>query len=163
MKNRSDWLKHVALGAASGFVGTLTIQALLSANQKWLPDALPPLRKDPGEFMVERAEEVLPEEIQSQVPDLLETGAARALALGYGLTFGVLYAALCPTGGPPVRDGFALGLANWAVGYLGWLPALELMSPVWQQEPQQVFAPVAEHVIYGMTTVAAYDWLVEHI
>ena len=52
-----------------------------------------------------------------------------------------------------------LGVACWAAGYMGWLPALGLIPPVWQQEAPQAVAPVAEHVAYGMATVAAYDWL----
>jgi len=153
----------IALGAAGGFVGTLAIQALLTGTQKWLPSATPPIRQDPGESMVEKAEEVLPEDTRQEIPDIVETGAARALAVGYGLTFGALYAALCPAGGPPHRDGPVLGLATWAVGYLGWLPALDLMPPVWRQEPLRALTPVAEHIVYGMATVAAYGWLVEQV
>jgi hypothetical protein len=56
-------------------------------------------------------------------------------------------------------DGAALGVACWAVEYAGGLPALGLMPPVWRQRAQQVIAPAAEHVAYGVATVAAHDWL----
>jgi hypothetical protein len=68
-----------------------------------------------------------------------------------------------PTGGPPLADGVILGVATWATGYLGWLPAAGLMPPVWQQTAPQAIAPIAEHALYGITTVATYGWLRERI
>ncbi len=155
----AHWLGRVALGAAGGFAGTLALQALLSASQKWLPSAAPPLRRHPGEFMVEKAEEVLPEQVRNRIPEAAEKATAQALGVGYGLAFGALYAALRPRGGSPLLDGVILGAAAWAAGYLGWLPALGLMRPVWKQDAPQALAPAAEHAVYGVVTVAAYDWL----
>jgi hypothetical protein len=51
--------------------------------------------------------------------NVVETTAARMLAVGYGLTFGSLYALLRPKGGSPLVHGVILGIANWAAGYLG--------------------------------------------
>jgi hypothetical protein len=160
---RSDWHKRIILGAAGGFIGTLAVQALLTADRKWLPHTAAPLRQDPGEFMVETVEERLPDPVRQCVPQWVETGAARMLAVGYGLTCGVLYTLLRPKGGSPLVDGVILGIATWAAGYLGWLPALGLMPPVWQQKAPQAIAPIAEHALYGMTTVATYDWLRERV
>jgi hypothetical protein len=159
MSIHDDWLKRIVLGAAGGIAGTLAIQALLTANQKWLPSTVPPIRQDPGEFMVEKGKDVLPEPVRQRIPQAVETGAARLLAAGYGLTFGALYALLRPQGGSPFVDGILLGLANWATGYLGWLPAAGLMPPIWRQKAPQAIVPVAEHVLYGMATVATYNWL----
>ena len=41
MSIRADWHKRIILGAAGGFIGTLAIQALLTASQKWLPNTVP--------------------------------------------------------------------------------------------------------------------------
>jgi hypothetical protein len=101
---RSDWRKRIILGAAGGFIGTLAIQALLTASQKWLPNTVPPLRQDPGEFMVKTGEEALPEAMRRRIPQVVETGATRMLAVGYGLTFGSLYTLLRPKGGSPFVD-----------------------------------------------------------
>ncbi len=109
--------------------------------------------------MVEKAEDVLPDAVRRRMPGTVETGAAQTLAVGYGLTFGALYGAVRPNGGKPLLDGAALGLACWAAGYLGWLPALGLIPPVRRQTTAQVAAPAAEHVVYGVVTVAVYDWL----
>lgn len=163
MHDDPDLLKRIALGAAGGFAGTLALQALLSASQKWLPSAAPPLRQHPGEFMVEKAEETLPERVRDHIPDVAEKAVAQALGVGYGLAFGALYAALRPRGGSPLLGGLMLGAAAWAAGYLGWLPALGLMRPVWKQNAPQALAPAAEHAVYGMVTVAAYDWLQERL
>jgi hypothetical protein len=161
MTQHAQGLSRLALGAAAGFAGTLAIQALMTANQKWFPSAAPPIRQDPGEFMVESVEAVLPVSVRERIPEVMESSAAKLLALGYGLTFGVLYAAYQSNDSAPLRDGIVLGMTNWATGYVGWLPALGLMPPVWQQQPQQVAAAVVEHVVYGIATVAAYHWLQE--
>ena len=47
-----------------------------------------------------------------RIPPALETGAARMLAVGYGLTFGGLYTLLRPKGGSPFVDGVILGIVN---------------------------------------------------
>ncbi|HJT31311.1 MAG TPA: hypothetical protein VJ783_04625 [Pirellulales bacterium] len=159
MQAHFDTFKRIALGAAGGFAGTLALQTLLSASQKWLPSAAPPLREHPGDFMVEKAEEALPARARRALPRSIETAAAQALGMGYGLTFGGLYAALRPRGGSPLQEGLLLGAAAWAAGYLGWLPALGLMRPVWKQTVPQALGPIAEHAVYGVATVAAYDWL----
>jgi hypothetical protein len=137
--------------------------SLLTASQKWLPNTVPPLRQDPGEFMAKTGKEALPDSVHRRIPQVVEMGAARTLAVGYGLTFGGLYTLLRPQGGSPFVDGVILGIANWATGYLGWLPALGLMPPVWQQNAPQAITPIAEHALYGIITVAMYDWLRERV
>jgi hypothetical protein len=80
---------------------------------------MPPIREDPGEFMVEQAEELLPEETREQVPTVVETVAAKSLALGYGMTAGAIYGALRPRAAicssMEQRWGLGSGLsATWA-------------------------------------------------
>jgi hypothetical protein len=125
----------------------------------WLPCTAPPIHQDPGEFMVEKAEDALPVLVRQRIPEVVETGLARLVALGYGLTFGMLYALFRPTSRALFVDGLLLGVANWATGYLGWLPAAGLMPPVWRQSAPQALTPIAEHVLYGIATVASYNWL----
>jgi hypothetical protein len=155
--------KRIALGAAGGLVGTLAIQSLLAASQKRAPSTLPPIREDPGKFMVERAERVLPAQVRRRVPHAAETAMAKVLGMGYGVSFGALYAGLRPRVHMPIVDGFLLGVAAWAAGYLGWLPALGLMPPVWKHKPKAAAAQIAEHAAYGLATVATIDWLAEHV
>jgi hypothetical protein len=157
--SQNDLLKRTALGAAAGVAATFLLQGIRTSEQKLLPETMPPMRQDPGEYMVEQAEGLLPHQTRAQVPATVETVAAKSLALGYGMTAGALYGAVRPHPGSLLVDGSALGLAIWAVGYLGWLPALGLMPAVPRQEIGEVAGPIAQHVIFGLATVAAYRWL----
>ena len=159
MNANSNLLRRLALGAAGGFVGTLVIQSLLRASMKWLPSTVPPMRGDPGEFMVHKAEEALPDTVREHIPQAVETIAGKALGIGYGVAFGALYGAVRPRGGNVLTDGIVLGLTCWAAGYLGWLPAIEAMPPVWEQKPAQVLGPVVEHLAYGVVATETCTWL----
>lgn len=106
--------------------------------------------------MVEAAESVLPQGIRQQVPETVESAAARSVHMGYGSTPGALYAALRPITGNSLLEGAALGLGVWAAGYLGWLPALGITPPVTEQRAEQITASLLQHALYGIVTVAAY-------
>lgn len=156
---RNTAAERVIVGAAAGLAGTMVMYPIRLLSQSQLPGTVPPMQQEPGEYMVEQAESLLPEGAREKIPDMVETAAAQSLAMGYGATFGVLYAALRPRGGHVLTDGAALGLASWAAGYLGWLPAVGLMPPVAEQEAGEVIGPIARHVIYGVATVTAYNAL----
>jgi hypothetical protein len=151
--------QRIGAGAAAGLVGTALIQGLMGASQKWAPQSLPPIKQDPGEFMVEKIEEQLPDNLHEKIPEQLEKAAAKTLAFGYGTTFGALYATSRPETKSLLLEGSALGLAAWAVGYLGWLPASGLMPAVTKQEPQQIAGPVVSHILFGVVTVGLYRLL----
>jgi hypothetical protein len=87
--------------------------------------------------MVEQVESALPVARRAQVPPKGKTAAEKGLQLGYGATFGMLYG-LAAGAGSPLVAGAVLGLATWAVGCLGWLPATGLMPP-----PDVTSAPAA--------------------
>ena len=145
-------------GAAAGLAGTFVLHGLLAASRRWAPATLPPMRQDPAEFMVERAESALPETRRAQVSPKGKAAAEKGLHLGYGATFGVLYG-LAAAEGNPLLAGPILGLVTWGVGYLGWLPATGLMPPVHRQDPARAAGPIATHVGYGIATASAYRWL----
>ena len=52
--------------------------------------------------------------------------------------------------------GVAMALASGAPLRL---PALGLMPPVQRQETEQIAGPIVQHVIFGVATVATYQWL----
>jgi hypothetical protein len=160
---KDDFGKRLLLGALAGLAGTLLMEGVRAASQKAAPDAEAPIHDDPGKAVVKTTEQVLPGIIRRNIPRKAEEVAAKSLGLGYGMTFGALYAVMHPRGGAPVRDGVALGLLNWAVGFLGWLPASGLMPPVWEHERKQIAMPMAQHAFYGAATVAAYDLLVDNV
>ena len=141
--------QRLALGAVAGAAATFVMQGMMMASGKLIPGSHPPIKKDPGEFMVEKV----------PLPESLKPLGANTLRLGYGMTSGVLYAALRPRRSMPLFDGALLGVAVWAVGYLGWLPAADLMPPITEQEPQQIVVPIVEHALFGVAVAAAYDGL----
>lgn len=154
--NTENVVQRVGAGAAAGLASTVLIQSFMAASQKWAPQTLPPIKQDPGEFMVKKVEEVLPESVAERIPEELETTAAKSLALGYGATFGALYASSRPEVKRLLLEGTALGLAAWATGYLGWLPAAGLMPPISRQEPRQIAGPIVSHILFGIATVGLY-------
>lgn len=159
MSRDSANLGQLAAGAAGGLAGTLVIHGLMGAEKRWWLSRIPPLRDEPGHFMVAKAESLVPRTWRRQIPSRVEQGVGQSLGIGYGIAFGALYAALRPRGGKPMADGLLLGLLCWAAGYLGWLPALGLMPPVWRQKLPQAMAPAIDHVAYGIATVVVYRWL----
>lgn len=146
-------IQRLALGAAAGLAGTVVMQGMMKASGKLLPDAKPPVKQDPAEFMVNKAKQYVP------VPDKVAPAAAKSLQLGYGTTSGLLYATLRPRGGSAFLDGSLLGLGVWAAGYLGWLPATDLMPPITEHQPQQIVVPIVQHALFGVAVSAIYDAL----
>jgi len=99
---------RIGAGAAAGLVGTALVQGLMAGSQKWAPQSLPPIKQDPGEFMVKKAEEQLPDKMREQIPEQLEKAAAKTLAFGYGTAFGALYATSRPETKSLLLEGGAL-------------------------------------------------------
>ncbi len=54
--NTEHVLGRLGRGAAAGFAGTLALQALRTVSQNAWPTTMPPIGKDPGEFLVEQME-----------------------------------------------------------------------------------------------------------
>jgi hypothetical protein len=150
---------RAGIGATAGLAGTVVLQGLLAASQKWAPQTLPPIKQEPGEFMIEKAQRYLPEKLREKIPEELENMAAKSLAFGYGSTFGALYAASRPETRNLLLEGSALGLVAWGAGYLGWLPAARLMPPVTRQEPEQIAGPIVSHLLFGIVTVGLFRLL----
>ena len=126
-------------------------------SQTLLPDAKPPMKQDPAKFMLQRAKSALPEERRQRIPESLDKAAEKALQMGYGMTSGILYSLLGRREPSAVLDGTLLGVGVWAAGYLGWLPAADLMPPITEQEPEQVAVPLVQHLVFGVAVVAAYQ------
>jgi hypothetical protein len=164
MRRGSGWRRFLS-GSMAGLAGSVLMQLVQVAGMKLAPRHMPPVRRDPGEYMVEKFEEALRqaggrgEELAAKIPAALERGAAQALGLGYGLSFALLFAASRRKVRNVALEGSALGLATWAAGYLGWLPAAGLMPPVHRQKPVQVIGGIASHLAFGVFTVALYEKL----
>jgi len=141
--------QRLALGAVAGVAATFVMQGMMTASGKLIPGSSPPIKQDPGEFMAGKV----------PLPEAVRPWAAKSLQLGYGMTPGALYGALRARRGSPVFDGALLGIGVWAVGYLGWLPATDLMPPITEHEPKQIVVPLVQHALFGVAVAAAYDGL----
>jgi hypothetical protein len=149
-------LDRLVRGAAAGVAGTLALQVMRTASEKALPATMPPIRQDPGEFMLKRAEETLPASVTSRLTPAAEAAAAKGLAAGYGVTAGALYAFLRSDAGEVLTHGIVLGVGTWAAGYLGWLPALGLLPAVQEQDVPEAIGPLVRHALFGIAVVATY-------
>lgn len=156
--NGTALLKNAAVAAAAGVAGTVAMQGLRKANEKWLPSISPRMRKDPGMYMVKKVEDALPDEVREQVSKAAEKVAAGSLALGYGATAATLYTAV-RSEPSALLDGAALGIGLWAIGALGWLPALKIAARINKQKPARVVDNILHHVAFGVLTVSAYKKL----
>ena len=166
MRNGSgcgDDLKSCVEGAVAGLAGTFALWAAQTAIQKYLPDAMDPMQEDPGKFIIRKAHDSLPMRVGEKIPEETDSMIGQFLGFFYGMTFGALYAWTRPKGGSLIGDGLALGLICWATGYLGWLPAAGLMSPLWRQRTPQILGPIGHHIVYGVATVGVFDLLREHV
>jgi hypothetical protein len=135
----------------------------MTASRKWVPETAPPVKEEPGKFVIGQAERLLPARARRRIPEKAERAGAIALALGYGVAFGALYSLVRPRGGPVLTHGALLGIGTWATSYLGWLPATGLTPPVWKQKPVQVLSSIGSHTLFGVAVVGLYDWLEERV
>lgn len=154
MEKNEIW-KNIAFGTLAGIAGTMAIQGLIAVNHKLLPQADPPMRKDPGKFMIDKVKDVLPRVIGERLSGRAGDAVSTLLSVGYGSTGAALYTAF-RSDPDTMLDGAALGAAVWAAGYLGWLPGLDLLPPIQKQKPAHIAASLGQHVVYGVATVAAY-------
>ncbi len=158
MSNEKIWVR-LGLAAGAGLLGTIALQAVRTGNQKLISESGAPIKGDPGSFMLSKAKAALPVPIRARVPQNAEKVLTKMLPLGYGMTLALAYAGARSSTKRRGLEGLLFGLAAWAVGYLGWLPATGLMPPIWKHKPRQIITPIAEHAVYGLATVAGLDWL----
>ena len=109
--------------------------------------------------MLRKAKNALPVATRDKIPEPAEKAAARMLHMGYGMTSGAIYGLLGPRRGNAAVNGALLGLGVWAAGYLGWLPATDLMPPITQQSARQVAVPIFTHIVFGVAVATAFDGL----
>ncbi len=148
-------MEKVLLSTGAGIAGTALIRGLITGTQRYAPRTLPPMKADPGRFMVAQAERLLPARLRGGIPAHLESAFAVLLAFGYGVSGAAGYAFARRRPGNLFLDGAMLGAATWAVSYLGWVPATRLAPPVWRQKPKQIIPNLVSHAIYGIATVGA--------
>jgi hypothetical protein len=142
----------MARGLAAGFAGTLAMTAYQTAVLKARG---PEPSSTPGEVGRRIVEGVLERRVPEERMGLLNS----AMHLAYGTSWGAPYAILHSSSeAGAARSGALAGLGVWAASLVG-LPALKLAPPVWKYPPPELALDVSYHLVYGLSTAAAFRLL----
>jgi hypothetical protein len=146
------FVRHGAEGVLGGAFGTLLMkQGMMLASR--MPPALKPpeVRGDPAEAIVSRLEEARGRPLGGA----LHARVARALPWAYGISWGGLLglgvsSLRLKTTRQTLLAGAGMGALAWAVGYVGWLPAMGLARPVKRQGAGHIATSLVTHVLFGV-------------
>jgi uncharacterized membrane protein YagU involved in acid resistance len=156
-RTRSSPISALAAGAIAGLLGTAAMAAMRSFDRRYAPRTVPTATEDPGAFIMRRGVRAI--SVTGKIPRTAECAGAVLMHAGYGTLAGVAYAAVHGTrqSASTMIEGGLLGIALYAAAYTGWLPLLRLVPPAWKQTFPQIAGELLRHVVYGVTTVAAYE------
>jgi hypothetical protein len=155
-RNYQRNLLVLLIGALSGVLAAIPMTLFMGAAHYLLPKrqrySLPPRL-----ITLKAAEKVgLGNVIEEEPVYTLATGAAH---FGYGADGGILYALLArriPL--PGLARGILFGLAFWATGYLGWIPAAGLLRPATEHPTERTVLMILSNILYGVFTVLFFDF-----
>lgn len=133
-------------GAFAGTVASLFHTAVMLTLHRLLPQA--------------RRKPVPPKEIASLLAERTGAEWARSEArlnavtavghFGYGAVAGALYVPIAEhVHHKPLAAGVAYGVGIWAASYLGWIPALRILTPAIEHPAQRNAMMIAAHVAWG--------------
>ncbi len=135
-------------GALAGFIATAPMSISMVLGWRFLPRRekyhLPP-RLITGEI----AEQV---GIEDQMSENELIGLTILSHFGYGAVFGVFYALF--ENRLPIHSslkGSSAGVAIWAGSYLGWLPAMGILTPATRHPWRRSLLMIVAHIIWGVT------------
>lgn len=143
-------------GAIAASLGGLAMKLAWEAEQKALPA---------GERLgspTRGAVEALAEQHGVQAsPAQISAGAAafyEGTMAGWGAVFGMVQSRIHP---PDALHGLLLGGILYALNFpaFGLLPKLGVLPPPSEQPKKQAAIPIAPHVVFGLTTAAAFKAL----
>ncbi|WP_180283367.1 hypothetical protein [Azospirillum oleiclasticum] len=150
------WTREAVAGAMAGCAATGPMTIAMSRLYHSLPEAdrhaLPP------RLLTERI--LAPDGSARALPAGVRADITLLAHYGYGALTGALYpAAARRLGLTPVLGGAAYGVAVWAASYLGWIPAVGLLTPATRHSARRNGLMIAAHVVWGAATGLAYDRL----
>jgi hypothetical protein len=78
---------------------------------------------------------------------------------GYGVSAGAPFGVVAGLADPPkLRYGLPFGAGVWATGYVV-LPVLGVYRPIWEYDLQTLGKDLGAHLVYGLSTAAAFRLL----
>jgi hypothetical protein len=145
-------LLGTAGGALGGALGTLFMTQSYKLAPH-LPESVQPipLRRDPGDFLVNKVESLA----HRRAGEPVERAAAKGLQWSYGIGWGALLGLVgarleASHLSRALIAGATLGTLVYAAGYAGWIPALGLSEPIYRQPAGRIASGWLSHVIYGV-------------
>lgn len=129
-------LDKALFGVLAGVFATMAMTATMRRLHAFLPE--------------DERYPLPPREIVDSIGQPLDERRARSRALlshfGFGGVTGAIFS-LLPTRGL----GVGYGLTVWVASYLGWIPAIRILSPAYCHPFRRNLLMVAAHVVWGMT------------
>lgn len=146
---------EVRNGAVAGLVAT----APMSVAMKLMKEGLPWQQRYPlpPKQITERLSK---KGWGKNLPEPVKTGATMLSHFAYGTGAGAAYAVVArKIKVSPFIKGTFFGVVVWAVSYLGWLPALGIMSPATKHPAQRNALMIAAHIVWGVVLALLVDRL----
>lgn len=145
-------MNKYVVGALAGLAGTVAMTAAMRAMFRALPEQdrypLPP------RLITDRV--VGPTGLMDAMDEPERRDLTLALHYGYGAAAGALYPTVAQRiGGPAAATGIGYGLAVWGASYLGWIPALHILTPATRHPRARNTLMLAAHVVWGAVTGVA--------
>jgi uncharacterized membrane protein YagU involved in acid resistance len=131
-------------GARAGLTATTTMSAVMGLAEKTHLLGEPPPKKITRAAMRRVAPAIAHDEPALDVASWLGH-------YGFGVSMGALYAVAHGSRRPSLVSGLLFGSAVWAVSYMGWVPAMGIMSPPRSDRPGRPEAMLLAHLVYGAT------------
>ena len=129
-------LSRVVRGALAGLVATAAMSVVMVASERAGVMLGQPPRK-----IVDRL-----------IPSLGHDGTDVVALVSHGVYGAAAGSVLAPligrTRAAPLL-GAVSGLALWALGYEGWVPAMRVLPPAHRDQPGRVATMIAAHLVYG--------------
>jgi hypothetical protein len=136
--DNAGFIRRGFQGAIGGIAATVTMSVALG-----LSDLTGVMNKQPPRMIVSK----LMPQLSRDDTDVV----AVVSHIGYGTSAGALYGALVKPSSRGLGSGIGFGLALWAAGYEGWLPALGVLPPAHKDKPGRAITMLLAHVVYGAT------------
>lgn len=147
-------MNDLAKGTLAGFIATAPMTLAMAAMFHMLPRRqqyrLPPRQVTMNIFRHPAVRQQMDERDRSNLTLLSH--------FAYGAACGAAYAPLARWLRPPgAAGGVAHGLAVWSGSYLGWLPALGIMTPATKHPAERNALMIAAHVVWGAAAGALLE------
>jgi len=149
-------MNQVMAGAVGGIAGTVPMSAAMEVLHAWLgPTARRPL---PPRRIEEHLSGALG--VREELGEAEHVALTMLLHFGFGGFAGALYGVAAPRlPGPPAAKGAAYGVAVWAAGYLGGMPAFRLERSAAREPAARNALMIAAHVVWGVVLGEVADRL----